>query len=340
MALHGAALMKSGNRLVSIVIPCFNAEPFVREAIDSALRQTYDNREVIVIDDGSTDGSLGVIQSFGDRVAWHTGANRGACAARNLGLHIASGEFIKFLDADDVLVSNAVDTQVDQSKALKSARHVVYGATGSMDQDGNDRRVEKRNGYDQKHDLIAYLIENYIQTSASLYRRQVLLELGGFNERLPRGQEYELHVRYALAGAVFHYRPTVVAYLRDHASPYRIRNLDSIAGDPFFFLKQCSHIRDLITRSTERPLTQPVREALAREIWHYGRAVCRAGHPRAAEKYFEAARSLSPVRHMVGTNLYRLTTRLFGPRIAEGISLWRERARTPQQYEQDKEIAN
>ena len=64
--------------LVTIVIPCFNGESFVAEAIESALGQTYPHREVIVIDDGSTDGSLDVIKSFGDRVRWESGLNRGA----------------------------------------------------------------------------------------------------------------------------------------------------------------------------------------------------------------------------------------------------------------------
>jgi glycosyltransferase involved in cell wall biosynthesis len=66
------------NPLVSIIIPCYNAEEYVSEAIESALRQTYSNKEVIVIDDGSTDGSLDVIRSFGSRVRWETGPNSGA----------------------------------------------------------------------------------------------------------------------------------------------------------------------------------------------------------------------------------------------------------------------
>jgi glycosyltransferase involved in cell wall biosynthesis len=90
--------------LVSIVMPCFNNEAYVAEAIDSALGQTYDNIEVIVIDDGSTDGSLDIIRSYGDRITWRTGPNEGACAARNKGLALARGEFIKFLDADDILL--------------------------------------------------------------------------------------------------------------------------------------------------------------------------------------------------------------------------------------------
>ncbi len=89
--------------LVSIVIPCFNAEGTVGEAIQSALDQDYPNREVIVIDDGSTDKSVDVIRTFGDSIRWETGPNRGGNVARNRGLELARGTLIQFLDSDDIL---------------------------------------------------------------------------------------------------------------------------------------------------------------------------------------------------------------------------------------------
>jgi len=78
--------------LVSIIIPCYNAENWVRQSIQSALDQTWSPVEVIVIDDGSTDKSLEVIKSFGSKIIWETGPNRGANHARNRGLELAKGE--------------------------------------------------------------------------------------------------------------------------------------------------------------------------------------------------------------------------------------------------------
>src|SRR5439155_25020344 len=89
--------------LVSVIIPCYNAGRWVGDAIRSALNQTYTNVEIIVIDDGSTDDSLEVIRAFKDKVRWKTGVNHGPCAARNLGLGLAQGEWVQFLDADDLL---------------------------------------------------------------------------------------------------------------------------------------------------------------------------------------------------------------------------------------------
>src|SRR5690606_2283060 len=105
--------------LVSIIIPCYNAEKYVAEAIQSALDQTYPNCEVIVIDDGSTDGSLEVIQSFGDKIRCETGPNKGGCAARNRGLELAKGEWIQFLDADDLISVEKIERQMEQAMRLR-----------------------------------------------------------------------------------------------------------------------------------------------------------------------------------------------------------------------------
>ena len=99
--------------LISILIPCFKAERWIAQAIESALAQTWPEKEVIVVDDGSTDGSLEVIKSFGDRIRWETGPNRGGNAARNRLLELARGEWLQYLDADDYLLSNKVTEQME-----------------------------------------------------------------------------------------------------------------------------------------------------------------------------------------------------------------------------------
>ena len=98
--------------LVSILIPCHNAEAFVADAIESALGQTHPNVEVVVVDDGSTDRSLEVIRSYDGRIRWETGPCRGACAARNRALALSLGEFIQFLDSDDLLLPQKIERQL------------------------------------------------------------------------------------------------------------------------------------------------------------------------------------------------------------------------------------
>lgn len=98
--------------LVSIVIPTYNYATYLPKAVSSCLDQAHENIEIIVVDDGSTDGTREVVQEFGNRVQYVYQHNSGVSAARNKGLELASGEFITFLDADDYLIENSIQTKL------------------------------------------------------------------------------------------------------------------------------------------------------------------------------------------------------------------------------------
>src|SRR4051794_14609729 len=98
---------------VSILIPCYNSERWVGQAIESALGQTWPNKQVIVLDDGSTDNSLNVIRKYESQLTWEAGPNRGGGYARNRLLELASGEWAQYLDADDYLLAEKVSEQAE-----------------------------------------------------------------------------------------------------------------------------------------------------------------------------------------------------------------------------------
>ena len=103
------------NPLVSIIIPVFNSEKYLAEAIQSALDQTWSNKEIIIVDDGSTDSSLSVAKTFeSEIVKVFSQKNNGASSARNKGLQESTGDFIQFLDADDLLMPGKIETQIKQ----------------------------------------------------------------------------------------------------------------------------------------------------------------------------------------------------------------------------------
>lgn len=197
--------------LVSIIIPCYNAEKYVGDAIRSALDQTYPNVEVIVIDDGSTDGSLEVIRSFGDAICWETGPNRGGCIARNRGVELASGELIQFLDADDLLHSNKLARQVPLM--VDKVADLVF-----CDREGypinNPDRVRTYPISYCGNDVVVLCLTNFLTTLAPLHWKRVLLSVGGFREDLPSGQDYELQIRLAYAGVTFYHLPEVLCTTR------------------------------------------------------------------------------------------------------------------------------
>lgn len=100
------------NALVTCVVPVFNGERYLAEALDSVLSQTYQPVEIIVVDDGSTDGTAQVVAGYGERVRYYFQDNSGAPAARNRGIEAAQGEFVAFLDADDMWHKEKLERQI------------------------------------------------------------------------------------------------------------------------------------------------------------------------------------------------------------------------------------
>ena len=204
---------------VSIVIPCYNAERFVAQAIQSALDQGP-NVEVIVVDDGSTDGSLDVIKSFGDRIHWRTGPNRGACSARNDGLALAHGEFVFFLDADDWLAGGAI-----QNALTERHRAEVDLRIGFID--FLDARTPKSWGELPYHSLMD-ILDGWISgrlrlgTGAFIWRRGFLLGIGGWNKYLLQKQDLELFAWAMQSIKSFEMIDTALIYHRRGHSPNQI----------------------------------------------------------------------------------------------------------------------
>jgi hypothetical protein len=185
--------------LVSILIPCYNAERWVAQAIESSLRQTWPEKEVIVVDDGSTDVSLAIIQGFGDRIRWETGPNRGGNAARNRLLELAQGEWLQYLDADDWLLPEKVAQQIEFLESHPKT-DIVYGPC-TVEYWSEKEAHRELLPIPEINDLWVLLARWYLpQTGAPLWRRKSLLEVGGWKPDQPCCQEHELYLRLLMAG--------------------------------------------------------------------------------------------------------------------------------------------
>jgi glycosyltransferase involved in cell wall biosynthesis len=132
--------------LVSILIPCFNAERWIGQAIEGALVQTHASSEIIVVDDGSSDGSLDVIKGFGKHIRWESGPNRGGNAARNQLLALARGSWLQYLDADDYLLPDKIERQIaflgehPDADIVYSPISLVFNYYGARGRAGAERR--------------------------------------------------------------------------------------------------------------------------------------------------------------------------------------------------------
>ncbi len=119
--------------LVSILIPAYNSAPWVAESIRSALDQTWARKEIIIIDDGSVDRTFAIARQFAaSNVMVLTQENRGVCAARNRASELAQGDYIQWLDADDLLAPDKIEKQLQVARGLPSKRTLLSGAWGSF----------------------------------------------------------------------------------------------------------------------------------------------------------------------------------------------------------------
>lgn len=187
---------------VSVVIPCYNAEQWLGECIESALGQSWPNLEVIVIDDGSTDSSRDVIASFGARIRHECGPNRGGSAARNRGLALSQGAWVQFLDADDVLLPSCIESKLrmadETGEKVIPCCKIDYFSYASRKGESTGPACWS---YDE-HDLDTILALGAPQTSAPLHQRRHLIEVGGFRETLRQAQDFDLHLRLAVKHGV------------------------------------------------------------------------------------------------------------------------------------------
>jgi glycosyltransferase involved in cell wall biosynthesis len=199
--------------LVSILIPCYNAERWVAQAIESALAQTWPEKEVIVLDDGSTDGSLDVIKSFGERIRWETGPNRGGNATRNRLLELAVGEWLQYLDADDYLMPQKISRQMD-FLAINPNADIVYGPV-TLEHWSERNACCEQLPIPEPHDPWILLARWYLpQTGSCLWRKQAIVDVGGWKRDQHCCQEHELYLRLLMAGKRF-------AYSSDNGAVYR-----------------------------------------------------------------------------------------------------------------------
>jgi hypothetical protein len=183
---------------VSVVIPCFNGARFLSEAIDSALAQTYRDVEIVVADDGSTDDSVAIVARYGERVHGLRQANAGPSAARNLALAAATGEFVALLDADDRFHPRKLERQVDVLRARPDVA-AVYCGWQLVDADG--RLLPERGWPTVDGDLLAQLVlGNLFHPVSVVLRRTVVDVAGGFDDRCPVNEDWDLFLRASRHG--------------------------------------------------------------------------------------------------------------------------------------------
>jgi glycosyltransferase involved in cell wall biosynthesis len=274
---------------VSVVVPAYNAELFIAEAIESVLAQTFVDFELIVVDDGSTDCTKAAISSFTDerlRYLWQENGERSA--ARNAGIRSAHGEFVAFLDADDAWLPDKLARQVALLDADSEIGLVYCGAWKLRDGVivGQQKAAHRGNVV---RTLLS--VDNVIAGSASaaMIRRDVLEEVGGFDERLVIFEDWDLWLRIARRSQVDFVAENLVN-VRLHEGNTQTRLALMKSGVQNFFDRL---LADPSWADEVRPVARRVR---ALEMFLIGRICCNAGEMSEARKYLLRSVSYDPFR--------------------------------------------
>ena len=333
--------MSSDRPLVSVIIPAYKAAAYIDETLQSVLAQTYPNVEVILINDGSPDTEAfeHAIARYRDRISYLRQENRGPSAARNAGIRRARGEYLAFLDADDVWYPNCLTAQVDLALSRQPACDLVYGdvlvysdspqqrprmsvtgAAGSAPETGLRRAVETHGGgirYSQICPSVgaltfASLLREDCQapTSCTMVRRQAAIAAGLFDENLRRAEDYDLWLRIA-------HRAGNMAYAREVLGKNRVV-AGSLSHDNMKMLEGVVSVLGKLSRSLElstqerSALDDKLTDASARLNLERGKAfLLEAKYEQALRALREAASSLASIK---------LRSALLGLKIAPALT--------------------
>ncbi|MFH1369907.1 MAG: glycosyltransferase [Planctomycetota bacterium] len=178
---------------VSICIPTYNRKRYLEEAVQSCFAQTYKDYEVVIVDDGSADGTEEMIKNYGRKVRYYWQENAGDAAARNKLIELAKGQYVTFLDSDDLLVPDALERMVMAAES-ESEPVVVYGPYIRIDEHGNVTgrcKRKLRTGF-----ITRYLFEDIlVHSCGSMFPARLLRSEGGFDTSLPVCSDYDLWLR-------------------------------------------------------------------------------------------------------------------------------------------------
>jgi glycosyltransferase involved in cell wall biosynthesis len=227
--------------LVSIIIPCYNAQRFLAETLESAFDQTYRNTEIIVVDDGSTDTTKELICSHGDRLHAEFGPHAGASAARNRGTAVARGEFIQYLDADDLLTTDAIARRV--AAMQEKEFDVAYSDWQKLFETQPDVFEISEHFVSRIEDVhpipeIALMSNFWAPPAALTYRRAIVEKIGGWKEWLPILEDTRFLQDAALVGGKFVHVSGVGARYRVHRGASLSRG-DHVAFVSALFRNTC-----------------------------------------------------------------------------------------------------
>ena len=224
---------------VSIIIPVYNGERYLQQTLESVFAQTHTDYEVIVIDDGSTDNTLQILESNKDSIRYVTQENQGVSAARNRGLYLARGELVAFLDADDLFLPHKLEKQIAVFDRFTDVGIVNSGFRIINDADNTIVEVKWWKDIPKLNDE-AWLLYKPVLPSAMMFRRFWLERVGGFDRRFFAGEDIDITLRMIAEGCKAQWLNEITTCYRIHNSsvtrgntPKQVQNTEAMLNNFF-----------------------------------------------------------------------------------------------------------
>jgi glycosyltransferase involved in cell wall biosynthesis len=237
------------NPSVSVIIPAYNAEKYIEESIESVFAQSYQDFEIIVIDDGSTDRTPEVLDRFGEKLRVVRGRNRGPSGARNIGISVSRGKYVAFLDSDDLWTPDKLAVQVaflerHSDIGMVFADMLKFNARGVIVnsylknvhkiRDCYDMLLKSQSGLDNATELLLQC--NLIPTGSVLVRKDCLERAGLFDENLKTVEDLDLWLRLSMV-TKFGFVPRVLKHKREHDANVSSDFCKAVAADIYMVNK-------------------------------------------------------------------------------------------------------
>lgn len=299
---------------VSVVIPTLNRRKLLPEALDCLLRQTFQDWEAIVVDDGSDDDTFEVERAYAKRDSRfrcmiRQGERSGANVCRNQGIRASTSPFLVFLDSDDLLLPDALGGRVQLAEGAPDADFCVFMTRLFARNPGDSAIVW--NEFSEKSDLRRFLRMDLVwHTSGPIWRRDALLRVGGFDESLASFQDWDIHVRALIAGLRYRKVPKV-----DHLYRRPDWQTDQLSSKSTSELRHLKSHRGMFRRTVDTlagaadPSVRALRAEMRPLYWWLAELWRQTGDTAGALDVWREARALglcSRFHHRLGSNLLRL----------------------------------
>ena len=279
---------------VSVIIHTYNNEKFIAETVESVMNQTYKDYAVIVVDDGSVDGTRDALIPYMQKIRYHYKENGGIASAKNAGISLSETEFVAFLDHDDLWAPDKLQLQMEHFNENPQIG-LVYAKYTSF-RDGKELRTKPEKGY-SGWIFKELLSKSFIQTSTVVVKRECLDAVGPYDETFSLGDEYDMFLRIA--------RKFQCGFVDKGLTRYRVHDTNASNNDFLFDNENLGVYKKIYNNFTDLDGVEKkiLRKRIARYSMKVAEGLYSQGKLEESKEYQKEANSFLPFYKRIASNM-------------------------------------